>query len=122
MIYPALTYLEEIGYTTVEAEGTRKLYQITESGRRYLEENRRSADTMLNELERIGSKMENLRRVFNGDEAHDDDFDGRGSREVFLARRALKAVLHEKHHCTPEESRRIAEILRHAAAEIAGNL
>src|SRR5271156_3276593 len=37
MIYPALTYLEEIGYATVEAEGTRKLYQITESGRKYLE-------------------------------------------------------------------------------------
>lgn len=122
MIYPALTYLEEIGYSTVEAEGTRKLYQITELGRNHLEENRSSADTMLTELERIGSKMENLRRVFNGDEPRDDDFDERGSREVFQARRALKAALHEKHHCTPEESRRIAEILKRATAEITGNV
>src|SRR5271155_2192626 len=39
VIYPALTYLEEIGYATFESEGAKKLYQITEAGRRYLEEN-----------------------------------------------------------------------------------
>ncbi len=27
MVYPALTYLEEIGHATVEADGSRKLYQ-----------------------------------------------------------------------------------------------
>ena len=32
MVYPALTYLEEIGHATVEADGSRKLYSITESG------------------------------------------------------------------------------------------
>src|SRR5215471_16257227 len=30
MIYPALTYLEEIGYATVAAEGAKKLYYITD--------------------------------------------------------------------------------------------
>jgi len=119
MIYPALTYLEEIGYTTVEAEGAKKLYHITESGRAYLAENRSMVDTMLGELERIGAKMEHVRRAFDGQDPRDEDFEARGSREVNLARRALKAALHEKHHCTPEESKRIAEILRRAAAEIA---
>ncbi len=33
MVYPALTYLEEIGHATVEADGTRKLYHITEAGK-----------------------------------------------------------------------------------------
>src|SRR6202020_1345913 len=36
MVYPALTYLEEIGHATVETEGTRKLYQLTDLGRAYL--------------------------------------------------------------------------------------
>jgi DNA-binding PadR family transcriptional regulator len=29
VIYPALTYLHEIGHTSVEQQGTRKLYSIT---------------------------------------------------------------------------------------------
>src|SRR5215471_3540767 len=28
MVYPALTYLEEIGYASVESEGAKKLYRI----------------------------------------------------------------------------------------------
>src|ERR1700749_2032847 len=35
MVYPALTYLEEIGHATVETAGTRKLYRLTELGRSY---------------------------------------------------------------------------------------
>ena len=38
--YPALTYLEEIGYATVEADGARKLYHITETGTALLGQNR----------------------------------------------------------------------------------
>jgi DNA-binding PadR family transcriptional regulator len=122
VIYPALTYLEEIGYTTVENEGAKKLYHITASGRRYLEKNREIVDAMLKELERIGARMDRVRRVLSDDDSpgEDDEFDGRGSREVNAARRALKMALHEKRRSTPEEARRIAEILRRAAAEIAG--
>src|SRR5271156_6038123 len=67
MIYPALTYLGEIGYATVAEDGNRKLYSITDSGRRYLDENRGAVDAMLNELGRIGGKMEQVRRVFSGE-------------------------------------------------------
>ena len=34
MVYPALTYLEELGHATVAAEGTKKLYRITGDGTR----------------------------------------------------------------------------------------
>src|ERR1700751_2604728 len=40
MVYPALTYLEELGYASVEADGAKKLYRISEEGRAYLEQNR----------------------------------------------------------------------------------
>jgi DNA-binding PadR family transcriptional regulator len=119
MIYPALTYLEEISYATVEAEGARKLYAITDAGRRYLEENRSTVDTMLEELVRVGGRMEHVRRAFNGEEPRDDDFAGE-TRDLHAARRALKMALHEKHHCPPEEAKRIADILRRAASEITG--
>ncbi|HUC69235.1 MAG TPA: PadR family transcriptional regulator [Stellaceae bacterium] len=122
VIYPALTYLEEIGYATVEVEGAKKRYRITEAGRHQLEQNRAAVDAMLSELARIGGKMERVRRAFAGDDAPeaDEGFDPRGSEELHAARRALKQALHQKHHCSPEEARRIADILRRAAAEILG--
>jgi len=127
MIYPALTYLEEIGHATVAAEGAKKLYSITDAGRQHLQENRVLADTMLHELEQIGSKMDDVRRAFSGEGARsrgdneDESYDPRrGSREVHEARRELKMALYEKRGCAPEEARRIAQILRRAAQEIGG--
>src|ERR1700728_1795764 len=46
MVYPALTYLEEIGHAVVEADGTRKLYHITDPGKDYLKENQAKADAL----------------------------------------------------------------------------
>src|SRR5271167_1385700 len=57
MVYPALTYLEEIGYATVETEGAKKLYRITESGSTHLGANRATVDAILEQLARIGGKM-----------------------------------------------------------------
>jgi len=124
VIYPALTYLEEIGYATVEVQGAKKLYRITDTGRDHLEQNRTIVETMLSELARIGAKMEHVRRVFAGDEQSGDDederFDPRGSEDLHAARGILKMALHRKHNCTPEEAKRIAKILRRAASEILG--
>lgn len=122
VIYPALTYLEEIGHATFASEGNKKLYQITGAGRQYLDENREVVDSMFKDLERIGQRMDRLRQAFQeGDFPQEDDFDGRGSREVHAARRALKMALHEKRSASGEEAKRIAAILRRAAAEISGN-
>lgn len=130
MIYPALTYLEEIGYATFEAEGTKKRYRLTEAGSRHLDENRALAEAMLGELARIGGKMEHVRRAFAGDagdagdeagdEAEEERFGPRHSEELHAARHALRSALHQKGRCPPEEARRIAGILRRAAAEILG--
>jgi len=46
-IYPALTYLHEIGHSSVEQQGTRKLYNITPEGKTHLEENRANAEAIL---------------------------------------------------------------------------
>ena len=77
MIYPALTYLEELGYARVEAEGAKKLYHPTEEGRRHLEQNREAVDSILVQLERIGRKMAQMRQAMAEGEAEDEEFVGR---------------------------------------------
>ena len=123
MVYPALTYLEEIGHATVEAEGTRKLYHITESGKQHLEENRSAADALFAQFGRVGERMDRVRRAMHAEEAgegSDADIERRGSKELLRARRELKGALQDKWDSSREEQTRVAEILKRAAAEILG--
>jgi DNA-binding PadR family transcriptional regulator len=116
MVYPALTWLEEVGYASVAAEGAKKLYSITDAGRAYLDENRETAETMLRQLEYIGRKMGRVREIFGGfDEEDDADAQGIGA-----ARRELRQALREKRGASADERLRVAQILREAAARIRG--
>jgi hypothetical protein len=63
--------------------------------------------------------MARLRQAYAEGEAEEDSQEGAG-RDVWLARRELRQVLRERRGESPEEARRIAEILRRAAAEITG--
>ena len=116
MIYPALTWLEEMGYASVSVEGAKKLYSITESGREYLKENREAADAMLGQLEYIGKKMGRVREIFGFEETDEDG----GSREVHAARHDLRQALRDKRGAPAEEKSRIAAVLRAAAEQIRG--
>jgi DNA-binding PadR family transcriptional regulator len=116
MIYPALTYLEEIGQAVVTAEGNRKLYSLTEAGREHLDANREQATAILETLSRIGGRMAEVREAFSGL----DSADPQAADELHQARHALKHALYRKRGCSPEEARRIAQILDRATAEIVG--
>jgi len=118
MIYPALTYLEEAGHATVAPERTKKQYRISEEGLRQLEENRVAADALLTQLDRIGRRMGDVRRAFAGDP--DEAGEEGDTHELRQARRELRRVLRERKRGSPEESRRIADILRRATADILG--
>ncbi len=135
MVYPALTYLEEIGHATVETEGTKKRYSITQEGLAHLEANRSTVDTLLEQLAWIGQRMDQVRRAFSDSTPTDraEDFDephpvrgrGRGARHDFMveirqARRSLKSALIAKFGASSEEQKRIAGILEQAAREIRG--
>ncbi|TXL74111.1 helix-turn-helix transcriptional regulator [Vineibacter terrae] len=118
MVYPALTYLEEVGHVTAKADGTRKRYSITDGGRAYLDDNRGLVDALLGQLAHIGSRMERVRRAFAGDDVEEDP---RGTTsELRSARHDLRALLREKRNAPADEQRRIAAILRRAADEIRG--
>ena len=117
MIYPALTWLEEVGYASVAADGAKKLYSITEAGREHLRQNQEAAAAMLGQLEYIGRRMGRVREIFGG--FHEED-ETAGSAEYALARHELRAALREKRAAPAQEQSRIAAILRSAAAQIRG--
>ncbi len=52
VIYPTLTWLEELGYIEVaESDGGRKRYAVTAAGQDYLAQNREAADALLARFE-----------------------------------------------------------------------
>jgi DNA-binding PadR family transcriptional regulator len=123
MVYPALTYLEEIGHATVEADGARKLYQITDAGKEHLESNRSTVEAMFAQFGRVGERMDRVRRAMQAEETGAEsatDNERRGSKELQRARRELKAALIDKWDSSGEEQQRIVAILKRATAEILG--
>ncbi|MBW0445078.1 PadR family transcriptional regulator [bacterium M00.F.Ca.ET.228.01.1.1] len=119
MVYPALTYLEELGYVTVQLEGNRKRYELAQAGRDYLAANRERVELMLAKLSHIARKMDSVRRAFAGEEPADIS-EGGWLPELSQARRALKNALLRRDNAPAEEQRRIAAILMRAAKEIEG--
>jgi DNA-binding PadR family transcriptional regulator len=117
MVYPALTYLEELGHVSVTLEGNRKRYELSPEGRAYLDANRERADLILAKLTHFGRKMDVMRRAFAGQDPADET-EGGWVRELLEARRALKHALLRRTDASPEEQRRIAAILTRAAQEI----
>ena len=123
MVYPALTYLEEIGHATIETDGTRKRYHISASGRQHLDENRATVDALFAQFERVAERMERVRRALHIEEAGEEsasEQERHGSKELMRARRDLKLALADKWDCSAAEQRRIVEILKCAAADIIG--
>src|ERR1700731_3797511 len=123
MVYPALTYLEEIEHATVEVDGARKRYHITEAGKKHLESNRSAVEAMFAQFGRVGERMERERRAMPAEEigeASDAGRERQGSRDLLRARRDLKAALADKWDSSREEQQRIVEILKRATAEIWG--
>lgn len=123
MVYPALTYLEELGFVTVEQEGNRKRYEIAEAGRAHLAANRDQVDMILAKLSYVAHKMESVRRAYAAEQEDTDGGGfgrdaGSGHPKLQQARYALKLALLRRIDADEHEQQRVAEILLRAAAEI----
>jgi DNA-binding PadR family transcriptional regulator len=119
MVYPALTYLEEIGYATVTTEGNRKRYALTDEGRAYVETNRERVDFIWSKLNFFAQKMGLVRRALAGEDAEDERGGTHPSKALMEARAKLKQLLMSRLHASAEEQLLIAQVLERAAAEIA---
>jgi DNA-binding PadR family transcriptional regulator len=117
IVYPTLTYLEEAGYVTAQAEGAKKLYTITDEGQAHLDENRDFVDAVLERLSAFGERVTRMRRRFGGD----DDDDSRGPRVPSLVRAALKnlrEVAAERLEDDADAEAKVVEVLARAASEL----
>lgn len=124
MVYPALTYLEELGYATVEQEGAKKRYHLAEPGKAHLDANRDRLTLMFNKLKHVARKMDYMRQAWSG-QPRTTGPEGEDARTGWLpefveARHALKRALLDRTDASPAEQRRIAAILARATDEITG--
>ena len=118
VIYPALTYLEEAGYTTAELDGTKKVYAITEAGTSHLDANRAEADAAFQSLVLVGKRAAAMRaHMAERDEGRDRDIPG-VLPDVNEARRALKSAIASAVRGDEQTQRRLADILKRAAEDI----
>lgn len=103
-VYPTLTMLEEMGYASSTEEAGRKVYSITDAGRKYLTENQSTADDVFERLAALGAS------IF-GDAV-------RPAHEAMgaLGRAYWQATMRKP--ATPETITKAAEILRRAASEL----
>jgi len=66
VLYPTLQFLEEMGLIRSFTKGRRKVYEITESGRKLLEEHRKEVEeflTRINSLRRFAEETELIKIV-----------------------------------------------------------
>ncbi len=122
MVYPALTYLQEISHATVAVDGTRKLYSITDLGKAHLTENMAPADALLDQFGRVGDRMARVRAMLDAEAgAQGLSVTQRGGpKELKRALQELQSSLECKWSAPVDEQQRVAAILQHAAAQIEG--
>ena len=116
IVYPTLTYLEEANYVTAQAEGTKKLYSITDEGRAYLDENRDFVDAVLERLSTVGEKVSRMRRRF-GSEERESEQSGL-PQLVRAAIENLREVAAKRLEDDAEAEAKVVEVLARAAGEL----
>jgi DNA-binding PadR family transcriptional regulator len=115
IVYPTLTYLEEMGFLTSQPEGAKKLYTITEEGRAHLQQNRDLVDAVMKRIAFIGEKAARIRERM-GDER--DDERGRMPQLVRAALMNLRDVAVKRLEGDPDAEAKVVEILARAAGEL----
>jgi DNA-binding PadR family transcriptional regulator len=115
VVYPTLTWLEEVGYVTAQADGAKRLYTITTDGRAHLEQNRDFIDAVLKRLEAAGERFGRYRR-----REEREDEGPRVSRLVRAALDNLREVAAERlrSDAEAEAEAKVVEALARAAAEL----
>ena len=102
IIYPTLTMLEEMGWAAITVDGARKLYAITDEGRKELEANREATDAIFERMQQTGRR-------------HANDNSG----PIIRAIENLKLVLRMRGNSwAPEQLATVTDIIDNAAKQI----
>lgn len=104
-VYPTLSLLEDLGYATVTPEeGGKKIYTITDEGRRYLENNKSAVDDIFERITELGASFLSDGMV-------------EINRAMGTVGRATYASAN-RYFRDPEKVARVREVLERAAREI----
>jgi DNA-binding PadR family transcriptional regulator len=115
IVYPALTYLADLGHTSAELDGAKKLHTLTDSGRAQVAQNRERIAALFEELAAIGRRFAAVEPLA-GNAAGEPGVTGADPlAELF---RDLKAVLFDAGQADAAERARVIAILQRAIAEI----
>lgn len=131
MVYPALTYLEEMGFAEASTEGNKKQFKITAAGTEHLQKNQSEVEAIMQGLSQYGQKIAWFQQQMAQDEASEEKW-GESPRhqhkqewrqlktEFRDLKHDLKAAIFEKINASFEEKQRVLDVLRKAIAEIRG--
>lgn len=111
VIYPALTWLEDVGYVTVQQEGTRKRYAIASQGEQHLADNQALSEAMMERLAQFARQMDFVTQAM------------REERQPFTptlheAIHTLRRELHQHHRSSEAVQQQVADILEQAVAAL----
>jgi DNA-binding PadR family transcriptional regulator len=115
IVYPTLTYLEEVGYLTAQPEGAKKLYTITDEGRAHLAKNRDLVDAVMKRITFIGEKIARIRERMG---AERDDDRVQMPQLVRAALTNLRDVAVRRLEDDPDAEAKIVEVLARVAGEL----
>jgi DNA-binding PadR family transcriptional regulator len=118
MVYPALTYLAELGMVSVLLDGNKKLYSLAETGTAELAAQQQRSEELLASLTHMARKMKHLRGAMAEDAAGASADGAAWLPEFVAARLAFKRALLLKSDAGHDEQRRLTTILVRATAEL----
>ncbi len=113
-VYPTLQWLQDLGYVSVAEQDGRKMYTITDEGRRFLAERREKVNEVWERMAAswgapsMSREMHEEWRNF-GRDVHDL---GREMRDLF------KSFRYEGRWASPDQIRRVREVVARAGREI----
>lgn len=119
VVYPTLTFLEDLGYLSSQQEGSKKLYVITAEGQTHLDCNRAVANAVLDRLVALGERALLLMR--QRDDSQGENHDELASRLPPLLRAALlnlQQVALEQLAKNSDVEANLVAILARTAAEL----
>jgi DNA-binding PadR family transcriptional regulator len=105
-IYPTLQWLEDLGYVTVSEQDGRKMYAITDEGRRFLAASQPRVDE-------IWTRLRGWWSPFDHKEFRDDMHDFMHDMQDMV-----KDLRHEARWADPDKLRRVREVVMRAGREI----
>lgn len=111
VIYPALTYLEDVGHVTVQPEGNRKRFAINADGEAYLAQNQEVAEALMAKLALFASQSDSVNQAMS---EHRQAF----APALMEAIHSLRSELHQFHNSDAESQSKAAKIIQQALAQL----